>query len=266
MIKESDIKRMADNLFDAEKKRKQIGLISSNFPEMTLKDAYAIQEKLIENKLSSGLIKKGWKIGLTSKAMQRALNIETPDSGVLFDNMFFENGSTIPQNRFIQPRIEAEIAFIMKEKISGKKITKSDIIDATDYVCPALEILDTRIKRSDPTTGQTRKIFDTIADNAANAGIILGNQNQNIEDCDLRRVGCILKKNNEVEETGLGAGILDDPVTAVLWLIRRLADFNGYLDKGDVVLSGSFIRPVETSIGDQVIADFDDFGFVSCTF
>ena len=113
---------------------------------------------------------------------------------------------------------------------------------------------------------QTRKIFDTIADNAANAGIVLGNQTQNIEDCDLRRVGCILKKNNEVEETGLGAGILDDPVTAVLWLIRRLADFNGYLDKGDVVLSGSFIRPVETSIGDQVIADFDDFGFVSCTF
>ena len=265
-MREEDIKRTADDLFNAEKNLIQIDLISRDFPEITLEEAYAIQEKLIENKLSSGLIKKGWKIGLTSKAMQRALNIETPDSGVLFDNMFFQNESQIPKNRFIKPRIEAEIAFVMKAKISGKEITKSEIIEATDYVCPALEILDTRIKRSDPTTGQTRKIFDTVADNAANAGIILGNQTHKIKDWDLRRVGCILKKNNEVEETGLGAGILDDPVTGILWLIRRLADYNKYLDKGDVVLSGSFIRPVETNFGDQISADFNDFGTVSCTF
>ncbi len=265
-MKEADIKKIAEKLFDAERNLTQIGLISSDFPEITLENAYAIQEQLIEKKLSSGLIKKGWKIGLTSKAMQRALNIETPDSGVLFDNMFFGNGSIIPKNRFIQPRIEAEIAFVMRKKISGKEVTRTEVIEATDYVCPAIEILDTRVKRCDPITGQTRKIFDTVADNAANAGIILGDQSHNVQDWDLRQVGCILKKNNEVEETGLGAGIMDDPVIGILWLIRRLAIYNKYLDRGDVVLSGSFIRPVETNFGDTIVADFKDFGIVSCTF
>lgn len=265
-MKEEDILRKANDLFYAEKNQSQIGLISREFPKITLAEAYKIQERLIEKKLSSGQKRKGWKIGLTSKAMQRALNIDTPDTGVLFDNMFFSNGSTIPQNRFIQPRVEAEIAFIMKSKISGNNVSKSQIMDATDFVCPSIEILDTRIKRSDPSTGQTRKIFDTVADNAANAGLILGNQRHKVEDWDLRRVGCILKKNNVVEETGLGAGILDDPITGISWLITRLANYNQCLEAGDVVLSGSFIRPVETAPNDEIFVDFSDFGTVSCKF
>ncbi len=261
-----DIEAAAASLDSAEHSRKQIGLLSLAHPSISMDDAYAIQAAWVRRKIARGRIVKGWKIGLTSKAMQYALNIDIPDSGVLLDDMFFHDGAAIPKHRFIQPRIEAEIAFVMKSDLSGPNCTAENVLAATDYVAPSLEILDTRIVRADPETKKARTIFDTISDNAANAGIVLGRQKHDPRAVDLRWVGAIVSRNGEVEETGLGAGVLNDPAMGIAWLAKRLAVYGGLIKAGDVVLSGSFIRPVEAPPGSLVEADFGPFGSVSCTF
>lgn len=253
-------------LLDAEATRRQIGLLSLAHPGMTLDDAYAVQADLIALKLAAGRRRVGWKIGLTSRAMQEALKIDTPDSGVLLDDMAFQDGATVPKNRFIQPRVEAEIAFLMARDLSGPGITREEVIAATAHVAPALEILDTRILRSDPATGQARIITDTVSDNAANAGVVLGPQRHRLDSHDLRRVGAIVKRDGVVEETGLGAGVLDDPVTGILWLVQRLARYGQGLSAGDIVLSGSFIRPIEAPSGSRFHADFGPFGQITLNF
>ena len=215
------ISQAAHDLFRAEKTQEQISLLTIANPEMGMDEAYAVQKALVALKIADGRHVVGWKIGLTSKAMQYALNIDIPDSGILFDDMHFADGSTVPKGRFIQPRIEAEIAFVMKAGLDGAA-TRAQVLAATDYVCPSLEILDTRILRVDPKTGQTRKIFDTISDNAANAGIVLGTQHHDPNAIDLRWTGAICARNGEVEETGLGAGVLNDPVLGIVWLSERL--------------------------------------------
>ncbi|KIC10593.1 2-oxo-hepta-3-ene-1,7-dioate hydratase [Leisingera sp. ANG-M1] len=256
----------AEKLFRAEATGQQCGLLSLAYPGMTLDDAYAVQQALIRQKLASGRKKIGWKIGLTSRAMQQALNITTPDSGVLLDDMAFENGSTVPAGRFIQPRVEAEIAFIMKSPLAGAECSREDVLAATDYVTPSLEILDTRLLRADPATGQARIITDTISDNAANAGVLLGAERHAVDAHDLRWVGAITARNGTVEETGLGAGVLNDPATSVLWLARRMAEYGQQIEAGDIVLSGSFIRPIECPPGTEIAADFGPFGSVSINF
>ena len=173
-LSKENIRSAAERLDRAEKTRTQIRQLSQEFPDITLDDAYAIQKAWIEIKIAAGRIVKGHKIGLTSKAMQSALNIDEPDSGVLLDDMFFADGGLVPTDRFIATRVEAELAFVMAKRLKGPGCTLFDVLNATDFVVPALEILDTRIERVDPNTKATRKIFDTIADNAANAGIVLG--------------------------------------------------------------------------------------------
>jgi len=253
-------------LFAAERDRAQTRLVSAAHPGMDMDDAYAVQAAFVRRKLATGGTIRGWKIGLTSKAMQYALNIDIPDSGVLFEDMFFDHGTTVPEDRFIEPRIEAEIAFIMKAELSGGAVTPADVIAATDHVAPALEILDTRIYRADPETGAQRSVLDTISDNAANAGIVLGDSSHAIGDADLRWVGAIVSRNDEVEETGLGAGVLNDPVLSMAWLVHRLSHYGDGLRAGDVVLSGSFIRPIEARHGDSFLADYGPFGTVRVDF
>lgn len=261
-----EIEQAAADLVDAERSQIQIGHLTQRHPHMTLDDAYAIQSALMAHKLAAGRKVIGWKIGLTSRAMQDALKIDTPDSGVLFDDMLFESGATVPQGRFIQPRVEAEIAFVMKAPLSGETVTSADVIAATDYVVPALEILDTRVLRTDPVTGESRKICDTIADNAANAGIVVGGEQHHIDLHDLRWVGAIVAANGTVEETGLGAGVLNDPVESVVWLARRMATYGQQIEAGHIILSGSFIRPIECPPGTEIRADFGVFGAVECRF
>ena len=261
-----EIAKSAEDLFSAEQNRAQIGLLSQRHPGLDMSDAYAIQDALTRLKLEAGRKVIGWKIGLTSKAMQDALKIDIPDSGMLFDDMLFENGGTVPKGRFIQPRVEAEIAFVMKSALGGSNITRQQVLNATGCVCPSLEILDTRILRADPDTGKTRKVFDTIADNAANAGLVLGEERHAPDDFDLRWTGAIVKRNGEVEETGLGAGVLNDPVESIVWLARRMADYGQTIEAGQIVLSGSFIRPIECTPGSRIAADFGPFGAVSCSF
>ena len=259
------VEALAEELLNAEDTGTQIPLISLRHPDMTLDDAYAVQTAQISRKLAAGRTIMGWKIGLTSKVMQDALGINTPDSGVLYDDMLFHSGETVSKGRFIQPRVEAEIAFVLQDTISGDA-TREDVIAATDYVVPALEILDTRILRKDPETGQPRKIFDTISDNAANAGIVLGEARHDPARVDLRWAGAILYKDDAVETTGLGAAVLDDPVESVVWLARRMHTYGQRLEPGQVLLSGSFIAPVECPSGTDLRADFGSFGEVRIAF
>ena len=256
----------AAELLTAERTGKQIGLLTLRHPEMGMDDAYAVQNAIYQQKLAEGRDVIGWKIGLTSKAMQYALNIDIPDSGILFDNMLFESEGTVPAGRFIQPRIEAEIAFVMKSPLGGAEVTRDDVIAATDHVAPSLEILDTRIQRVDAATGKARTVFDTISDNAANAGVVLGADRHAVDAFDLRWVGALTFRNDEIEETGLGAGVLNDPIESVVWLARRMAQYGQGIEPGQIILSGSFIRPVECPPGTDIHADFGAFGAVDIRF
>ena len=258
--------RVAAELLEAERKREQISILSLRYVDMDMSDAYAIQNEILRAKLSEGREIIGWKIGLTSKAMQSALGIDVPDSGILFDDMVFGDGSVVPRGRFIEPRIETEIAFVMGDSLGGGDVKRGDVLSATAYVVAAIEILDTRIERVDKETGRVRNVLDTISDNAANAGIVLGKEKHEVDAFDLRWVGGITERNGEVEETGLGAGVLNDPVESVVWLARRMAEYGQHIEAGQVVLSGSFIRPVECPSGSVIGADFGAFGRVDISF
>lgn len=255
----------AEALDQAERERSQIRLLTDAHPAMTMDDAYAIQAAWVARKVAAGDPVIGWKIGLTSKAMQAALSIDIPDSGVLLQSMAFANGARIAADRFIQPRIEAEIAFVMRDDVPADA-TPERILAATDYVAPALEVLDTRIFRKDPVSGRLRTVFDTISDNAANGGIVLGEPQRDLAHCDLAWIGAIVSRNTEVEETGLGAGVLGDPLVSMAWLAQRLGAYGQRIRAGQVVLSGSFIRPVEAPPGSHIVGDFGRWGKVECTF
>lgn len=266
MLSHDEIQTAAESLDQAERTRVQTGLLSLKYPQMTMDDSYAVQNAWVQKKIAGGRKPIGWKIGLTSKAMQYALNINIPDSGVLFDDMIFEDGATVPADRFIQPRIEAEIAFVMKAPLKGPNISIFDVLNATDYVTPAIEILDTRILRVDPETKKARTIVDTISDNAANAGIVTGGRAVRPDQIDMRWMGAIVSRNAEVEETGLGAGVLNQPARGIAWLANRLAQYGGGIEAGQIVLAGSFIRPIEARHGDTITADFGPYGSVSLFF
>ncbi len=266
MLNAQEIEAAAAALDGAEESRKQIGLLSLKHPGMSMDDAYAVQAAWVKQKIAGGRKVIGWKIGLTSKAMQYALNIDIPDSGVLFDDMLFEDGAVIPADRFIQPRIEAEIAFVMKAPLKGPNVSIFDVLNATDYITPALEILDTRVLRVDPETKKARSIVDTISDNAANAGIVIGGRQMRPDQVDMRWMGAIVSRNAEVEETGLGAGVLNHPARGIAWLANRLAQYGDGIEAGQIVLAGSFIRPVEARHGDTINANFGPYGTIACHF
>jgi len=257
---------LADELEEAERSLSQIPLISQRHPGAVLDDAYSVQNEWVQRKIASGRQRIGWKIGLTSRAMQQALGIDTPDSGVLLDDMRFADGDTIPSGRFIQPRVEAELAFVLRRDLKGPKLNIWDVQEATACVVPALEILDTRVVRSDAKTGAQRNVIDTIADNAANAGIVIGGRPCKPQDLDLRWCGAIVSRNGKVEETGLAAGVLNHPAMGLCWLAQVLDRRGQTLRAGDIVLSGSFIRPVETAHGDTIHADFGPLGALSICF
>ncbi|MES2183739.1 MAG: 2-oxo-hepta-3-ene-1,7-dioic acid hydratase [Pseudomonadota bacterium] len=262
------LERAAAQLEQAERSRVACRQFSLEHPGMTMDDAYAVQNAWMQLKQRNGRRVLGHKIGLTSKAMQRAVKIAEPDFGTLMDDMFYRDGAVIPSDRFMQLRIEAELAFVLDRPLAGPDCTLFDVLDATAYVTPALEILDARIQRVDPDTGRTRTVLDTISDNAANAALVLGGRafKPNLVDADLRRIGAIVSKNGEVEETGLAAGVLNHPAYGIAWLANRLHRHGVTLQAGEVVLAGSFIRPIDVVRGDTVVADYGDFGTVSCHF
>jgi 2-oxo-hept-3-ene-1,7-dioate hydratase len=259
MFPQDLIDQLARELHASEQSRVQVEHFSKRFPGMTIADGYAVSRAWVKMKLAEGRIKRGHKIGLTSRAMQQSSQIDEPDFGTLLDDMFFEPGD-IPASRFIAPRVEVELAFVLKKKLEGTQVTVEQVLDATDYVTPAIEIIDARIEQFDRHTRAMRKVFDTISDNAANAGIVLGGRKTSPREVDLPWVGAILRQNGVVEETGLAAGVQGDPAIGVAWLAMKLAPWGECLEAGDVVLAGSFTRPVVARQGDRFDADYGPLG------
>jgi 2-oxo-hept-3-ene-1,7-dioate hydratase len=257
---------LARKLYQARKTRTQLRHFSKEHPQMTIEDGYAIQREWVRLELADGHAIKGRKIGLTSRAMQQASQITEPDYAPLMDDMFFENGADIPVERFIAPRVEVELAFVLNKPLRGPGVTLTDVLEATAYLTPALEIIDARIEQFDRDTRAPRKVFDTIADFAANAGIVTGGRAARPDGLDLRWVGALLYKNAVIEETGLAAGVLDHPANGVAWLANKIAPYDEQLNAGDIVLSGSFTRPTTAKRGDVLRADFGSLGTISVRF
>lgn len=266
MLNANEVRQSAEYLDKAERSREQIRQISLSYPEMSITDAYAIQHAWVQMKLARGQRIVGHKIGLTSRAMQMASQIDEPDYGVLLDDMLWGDGSEIQRDQLILPRVEVELAFILNRRLAGEQVTLLDVLDATRYVMPALEIIDARSEQLDRDTKRPRRVVDTISDNAANAGVILGGRPMRVDDLDLRWVGALLMRNGVIEETGLSAGVLNHPANGVAWLCHRLAAFDSGLEPGHIVLSGSFTRPVHANAGDTFHADFGPLGSVGCHF
>ena len=255
---------IAQRLNQAEKQREQIRAISLDYPSITIEDAYAVQREWVEMKIAEGRVLKGHKIGLTSKAMQASSQISEPDYGALLDDMFFHDGSDIPTDRFIVPRIEVELAFVLAKPLRGPNCTLFDVYNATDYVIPALELIDARCHNIDPETQRPRKVFDTISDNAANAGVILGGRPIKPDELDLRWISALLYRNGVIEETGVAAGVLNHPANGVAWLANKLAPYDVQLEAGQIILGGSFTRPVPARKGDTFHVDYGNMGAISC--
>ena len=257
---------LARKLYEARKSRTQLRHFSRDHPQMSIEDGYAIQREWVKLELADGRSIKGRKIGLTSRAMQQASQISEPDYAPLMDDMFFESGSDIPVGRFIAPRVEVELAFVLERPLRGPGVTLVDVLQATAYVTPALEIIDARIEQFDRDTKAPRKVFDTIADFAANAGIVPGGRPVRPDTIDLRWAGALLYKNAVLEETGLAAAVLNHPATGIAWLANRIAPYDEQLNPGDVVLSGSFTRPTNAVRGDVLHADYGRLGNISFRF
>lgn len=266
MLSQDIIQAAALRLDEAERSRTQLRQLSLDHPDITIEDAYAIQRAWVRKKMSDGRQLVGHKIGLTSRAMQVSSNIDEPDFGALLDDMMFEEGGDIPISRFIVPRVEVELAFILGKPLKGPGCTVFDVLDATRYVQPAIEIIDARIQQIDPETKTTRKVFDTISDNAANAGVVLGGRVIRPLDVDLRRVAAVLYRNGVIEESGVSAAVLNNPLKGVAWLANRLAPYDVTLQAGQVILGGSFTRPVAASAGDTFHVDYGDLGAVAFRF
>ncbi len=266
MLDTATIQSLARQLYEARKSRTPLRHFSKQHPGMTVSDGYAIQQAWVKLELADGRKIKGRKIGLTSRAMQQASQIDEPDYAPLMDDMFFAGGGDIPVNRFIAPRVEVELAFILGKPLEGPGVTLFDVLSATDYVTPAVEIIDARIEQFDRETKAMRKVTDTISDFAANAGIVLGGRPVKPLDVDLRWVGALLHKNGVVEETGLAAAVLNHPATGVAWLANKLAPHGEKLNAGDVVLAGSFTRPVGAVAGDGFHVDYGPLGSISFRF
>lgn len=265
-LNEETVSALAEELDLAERTREPIKPFSTRFADMTIADAYRINRAWVDLKLANGRSVYGHKIGLTSRAMQQAAGITEPDYGTLLDDMVFEQGADVPCKRFITPKVEVELAFVLGKRIEGAETTIFDVLDATEYVMPAVEIIDSRIQPIDPQSGARRTVRDTISDNAANAGIILGGSPVKPDSLDMRRAGALLSRNGVIEETGLAAGVLNHPANGVAWLAQRLSPFGQALEAGEVVLGGSFTRPVQAGPGDVFYADFGTLGSIGFRF
>jgi 2-oxo-hept-3-ene-1,7-dioate hydratase len=259
MFSQDLIAQLAAELHESEKSRVQVEQFSRRFPGMTVEDGYAVSRAWVSRKIAEGRKARGHKIGLTSRAMQQSSRIDEPDYGTLLDDMFFEPGD-IPTSRFIAPRVEVELAFVLKRKLEGNRISVDDVLEATDHVTPAIEIIDARIEQFCRHTKAMRKVQDTISDNAANAGIVLGGRKMDPRGLDLPWCGAILRQNGAVEETGLAAGVQGHPAIGVAWLAMKLARWGECLQAGEVVLAGSFTRPVAAKKGDVFDADYGPLG------
>ncbi|NME97813.1 2-keto-4-pentenoate hydratase [Aneurinibacillus aneurinilyticus] len=247
-------------LMEAEKTKVPIRPLTEVYPGISVEDAYRIQLAAVERKTMNGARVVGKKIGLTSKAMQDMFNVTQPDYGHLLDSMMHVDGEVIDIGAFLQPKLEVEIAFILKEDIKGPGISSLDVINATDYVVPAFEIIDSRI--------QDWKIAfeDTVADNGSSACAVLGGIPTPLEGLDLHHIGMVMSKNGRQMDTAAGAAVMGNPIRAVAWLANAIGEYGIALRAGEVILSGAFTAAVPVEAGDTFTAEFAHIGFVAVSF
>lgn len=259
MLTDEERRQGAADLYRAEQDKKVIPQLSKSYPAIELQDAYVIQRLWAEMHLAKGARQIGHKIGLTSRAMQMASKITEPDYGHLLDSMMYHDGAQIPAANFLKPRLEVELAFVMGSDLEGPGTQIYDVMRATEYVVPALEIIDYR-------TEVPRAITDTIADNAASGGVVVGGRMIRPFDIDVRWVGATLAKNGIIEESGVSAAIMGHPAAGIAWLVNKLALVGAKLEKGQIVLAGSFTRPVDVAAGDVIHADYGPLGAIGLSF
>src|SRR5579862_993112 len=259
MLSQAERGKAADILMAAQKERKQAVQLTTTFPAITIEDSYAISTEVANRKIAAGARLIGHKVGLTSKAMQRSSMIDEPDFGFILDDQMIADGAKVKHSDYCKPRVEVELAFVMGKRLLGPGVGLADVLRATEYVIPAIEIVDARIQ-------DQRKIFDTVSDNGAAAGIVVGGRPVGPLDVDLRWVGGIMYRNGEIEETGLAAGVLGHPALGVAWLANKLGQHGVRLEPGHLVLAGSFTRVVFARKGDTVHADFGSLGGIALQF
>lgn len=260
MLSAETIADLAAELAAAERDRTLIPRISTRHPEATVDDAYAIQGMWRDRRVAAGRRLVGRKIGLTSKAMQAATGITEPDYGVMFDDTVWQSGDTLPFDAFSNVRVEVELAFVLAAALEGPDCTLDDVLAATEYVTPALEVLNAHVEL------EGRTIVDTISDNAAYGGMVLGGIPTPPDAVDLRWIAALLHRNDEIEETGVAAGVLGHPGRGVAWLANKLHQHGARLEAGEIILAGSFTRPVWISRGDTVRCDYGPMGVITCRF
>jgi len=266
MLTREQIERTARQLEAAEKNRQQMRSVSFEYPDMDVNDAYAVQKAWMDLKMQAGRRIIGRKVGLTSRAMQQAMQINEPDFGVLLDDMLFAEGAEIEVGRFTDLRLEVELAFVLKTPLRGPGVRVTDVLAATAYVVPAVELIAARTFRIDPQTHKPRGVIDTISDNAASAAVMIGGRPVPVDAVDLRWVGALLSKNGVIEESGVAGAVMNHPANAVAWLANRFGDLGETLGAGELILSGSFTRPLLVAPGEIWHVDFGSLGSFSCRF
>ncbi|KIH70266.1 2-keto-4-pentenoate hydratase [Salinicoccus roseus] len=250
----------SEEIYEAERQLKPIDPLTETYPDITAEEAYRIQLQYVERRLADGVDVVGKKIGLTSRAMQEMLGVDRPDYGHLLDDMIFESDVPVEAGRFIAPRVEFEIAFVLKKDIDGADATAESVRDAIDYVIPAAEIIDSRIR------DWKIKFEDTVADNGSSAGAVLGRDHVALNDIDLPSVEMTVYKNGEKLDEGLGSAVLGNPLEAVVWLSKALHQYGISLKAGEVVLAGALTKAVDVVPGDQFKATFEGLGEVEVSF
>ena len=260
MLTPDQVAEIAAELAEADRAHTVIPRITARYPDATVEDSYAIQGVWRDGNLAAGRRLVGRKIGLTSKAMQQATGITEPDYGVMFEDTVYATGSTIDASQFSNVRIEVELAFVLKTPLEGPDCTLDDALAAIDYAVPALEVLNSHIEL------EGRTIVDTISDNAAYGAMVLGTVHRRPDEIDLRWVPGVLSRNGEIEETGVAAGVLGHPATGVAWLANKFHQHGARLEAGEIILAGSFTRPMWVSRGDEVLCDYGPMGTIACRF
>ncbi|MAG32912.1 MAG: 2-keto-4-pentenoate hydratase [Deltaproteobacteria bacterium] len=260
MLSDDERRAAAHALAEAERKRRPIEPLTTRWPSIDVVDAYEIQRLNIARRVEAGARVRGHKVGLSSRAMQQMMGVDESDYGHLLDDMFVFEGDRVATQELCTPRVEIEVAFVLGDALPGAGCNVADVIRATDFVLPAIEIIDSRI------ADWKIDLPDTIADNASSARLVLGGRPVRLEGIDIRQIGAVLRVNERVVETGAAAAVLGNPITAVAWLARKIHDFGVTLEAGHVVLPGSCTRAADVAAGDVVRADFDRLGSVEVGF
>jgi 2-keto-4-pentenoate hydratase len=250
----------AEALRQAERDKVAIAPLTETWPDIDLDDAMDVQLRNVGHRRDEGAVLRGHKVGLTAKAMQEVLGVTEPDYGHLFGDMFVAEGDVVAMDRFLAPRAEIEVAFVLGRPLVGPGVTAADVVRATDCLLPSIEIVDSRIR------DWKLKIQDTVADNASSGAVVLGGRPTSLHAIDPALIGAVLRKNGEIMETGCSGAVLGNPVNAVAWLANRVAAYGVELEPGHVIMPGSCVRMVPVSAGDRIRADFDGLGEVSVGF